>query len=280
MSTATVIALANQKGGQGKTTSTLALGTALADRGHRVLLVDLDPQASLTIASGLDPEALPATLYDALTYYLKESEPYPAGDLIQSLGPTLGLLPTSIDLAAAEIELLNAVRREYALRGLLKPGLDAYDVVLIDCPPSLSLLTLNALTAADEVLIPLVPEFLAVRGMGYLLNTIARVRKSELNATLGLAGYVLTMVDERTNHGREMATAVQARLDGQIPFLGRVKRSVKASEASAQGVSVMHYAARSDLALAYDEIATALAARWSLPAPMLAVQSATEATHA
>jgi len=147
-------------------------------------------------------------------------------------------------------------------------------------PPSLSLLTLNALTAADDVLIPLVPEFLAVRGMGYLLNTIARVRKSELNATLGLAGYVLTMVDERTNHGREMAAAVQARLDGQIPFLGRVKRSVKASEASAQGISVMHYAARSDLALAYDEIATALAARWCLSVPPLTGQPATEATHA
>ncbi len=274
------IAIANQKGGQGKTTSTLALGTALADRGHRVLLVDLDPQASLTIAGGLDPDELPATLYDAFTYYLKESEPYPVADLTHALGPTLDLLPTSIDLAAAEIELLNAVRREYALRGLLKAARDAYDVVLIDCPPSLSLLTLNALTAADEVLIPVVPEFLAVRGMGYLLTTVARVRKSELNPTLGLAGYVLTMVDDRTTHGREMATAVQARLDGQVPFLGRVKRSVKASEASARGVSLMHYAAQSDLALAYGEIATALAGGWSLPVVAATPTQPTEAAHA
>jgi chromosome partitioning protein len=270
-----IVAIANQKGGVAKTTSALALGTALADRGPRVLLVDLDPQASLTIACGVDPDALETTLYDVFAHYLKEHEPADLGPLRRSLGPRLDLLPTSIDLAAAEMELLNAVRREYALGAVLRPVRSAYDLMLIDCPPSLSLLTLNALTAAHEVLIPLVPEFLAARGVGYLLGTIARVRKSELNPDLAITGILLTLVDNRTNHGREVAAAVRARLDGQVPILGEVKRTIKASEAAAEGVSLMHYAARSETARAYAEIADELARTWGLPSA-----PAAEVSHA
>ncbi len=263
---ARIIALANQKGGVGKTTSTLALGAALADRGRRVLLVDLDPQASLTSAAGVELRDDDTTLYTALTTYVSTGETDAAllGDIMQGITLSLNLLPAGIDLAAAEMELLGAVRREYVLTEILAPLRDADDVVLIDCTPSLSLLTLNALTVADAVLIPVVPDYLAARGLGLLLDTIERVRKSKLNPRLSVAGVILTMVDYRTAHNREVAASVRAHLGDRI--LGDVKRSTKTAEAAAAGLSVTAYAPRGEAALAYGEIADALLARWGVAA--------------
>ncbi len=258
-----ILAIANQKGGVGKTTTTLALGAALAERGQRLLLVDLDPQSSLTVASGLEPNDLSETVYTAITHYLKEQEALPLAPILCPLRPYLDLLPANIDLAVAEMELQNAVRREYILGEILAPAHDAYDVVLVDCPPSLSLLTVNALTAAEAVLIPLVPEYLAARGLGLLIGSISRVRKAKLNPTLAIAGVILTMVDNRTSHGRETAGSVRAHLCGQAPVLGEVKRNIKAAEAAAAGVPVVQYAARSDAAQAYGQIADVLLASWS-----------------
>lgn len=256
-----IVAIANQKGGVGKTTSTLALGAALAGRGRRVLLVDLDPQASLTSAAGIELAEQDPTIYTLLAHYLREHEAGGFIGCLRTIEPGLDLLPASIDLALAELELQNAVRREYVLAEILAPAA-GYDAVLIDCSPSLSLLTVNALTAATDVIIPLIPEYLAARGLGLLLESIGRVRKSKLNPHLRVAGVILTMVDYRATHARETRERIEAFLDGTIPILGEVKRSIKAAEASAAGMSMRRYAARSESAQAYEEVASGLLHVW------------------
>ena len=265
-----IVAIANQKGGVGKTTSTLALGAALARRGRRVLLVDLDPQASLTSAAGIELAEQDPTIYTLLAHYLREHEAGGFIGCLRTIEPGLDLLPASIDLALAELELQNAVRREYVLAEILAPAA-GYDAVLIDCSPSLSLLTVNALTAATDVIIPLIPEYLAARGLGLLLESIGRVRKSKLNPHLRVAGVILTMVDYRATHARETRERIEAFLDGTIPILGEVKRSIKAAEASAAGMSVRRYAARSEGAQAYEEVASGPLHVWgevpNYPAP-------------
>lgn len=260
-----IVAIANQKGGTGKTTSTLALGAALAARGRHVLLVDLDPQASLTSAGGVTLDEQAPTVYTLIAHYLREHEACGLDAQVHRLEPGLDLLPASIDLAVAELELQNAVRREYVLAEVLAPAC-GYDLVLIDCPPSLSLLTVNALTAATDVVIPLVPEYLAARGLGLLLESIGRVRKSKLNPHLRVAGVILTMVDYRATHSRETREQIETFLNGTIPILGDVKRSVKVAEASAAGMSMLRYAARSESAQAYDEVAARLLRLWGLVA--------------
>ncbi len=265
-----IVAVANQKGGQGKTTSTLALGTALAERGRRVLIVDLDPQASLTSAAGIEPEALDITIYTAFTQYMAEATVPAYADLARPLGPSLALLPSSLDLALAEMDLHNAVRREYVLAEILAVARDDYDIVLVDCPPSLTWLTINALTAAQQVLIPVVPEFLAARGLGQLLGTIGRVKRNKLNPSLEIVGAVLTMVDMRTAHGRHVAERIRAFLDGQAPVLGEVKRSIRASEAAEAGESLLRYDTRGEAARGYRDVADALLVAWGeggAPAP-------------
>ncbi len=260
--TARIIALANQKGGVAKSTSTLALGAALADRGQRVLLVDLDPQASLTSAAGVTVGPQDTTIYTAFHAYISTSDVPDMGTVVRSVAPHLDLLPSSIELAGAELELQNAVRREYVLGELLS-GLDAvYDTMLIDCPPSLSLLTVNALAAADEALIPVVPDYLASRGLGLLLSSIAQTRKTKLNPRLRVGGVILTLVDHRTTHSRETAESIRAFL-GDIPVFGEVKRSTKAAEASAAGLPVTTYAPQSEVATAYGQIADALLLSWA-----------------
>ena len=272
-----IVAIANQKGGQGKTTSTLALGTALAERGYRVLIVDLDPQASLTSAAGIEPEALDITIYTAFTQYMAEATVPAYADLARPLGPSLALLPSSLDLALAEMDLHNAVRREYVLAEILAVARDDYDIVLVDCPPSLTWLTINALTAAQQVLIPVVPEFLAARGLGQLLGTIGRVKRNKLNPSLEIVGAVLTMVDMRTAHGRHVAERIRAFLAGQAPVLGEVKRSIRASEAAEAGESLLRYDTRGEAARGYRDVADALLAAWGEGGAPASVEEATVA---
>jgi chromosome partitioning protein len=242
-----VIAVANQKGGVAKTTSTHAIAAALVERGRSVLAIDLDPQASLTYAFGVDSEASPS-MHEVMAGKAEVSE-----ILYESNG--IDLAPSSIDLAGAEMHLLTKTGREYVLDRALRP-LPEYDYVLIDCPPSLGILTINALTAAGEVLIPLQAEMLARRGVDQLLETIADVRQFT-NPDLRVAGAIITMFDSRTRDGREQLE--QLGQDSRLSlFEPPVPKSVKVAESPARGLSVLGHARSHPAAQAYRMIAEAL----------------------
>lgn len=246
---ARIIAVANQKGGVAKTTTTHSIGAAAAEAGHRVLLVDLDPQGCLTWSTGTDPDALDRTLHDVFLGRATASEILvKAGDL--------ALLPANIDLAGTEVHLLSRTGREYVLRRALEPVLDDVDVVLVDCPPSLGILTINGLTAAHEVLVPLQCETLSHRGVGQLLETIADVR-SYTNPDLAVRGVVATMFDGRTNLARQVIDEVRAGYGLEV-LEPPVPKSVKVAEAPGHGRSVLHHAPRSKAAEAYRQLATAV----------------------
>jgi chromosome partitioning protein len=242
----TVVAIANQKGGVGKTTTTHTLGEALAADGARVLLVDLDPQACLTYAMGLDPERLDRSLHDVLLGRT------PAAEVVTVAGRA-ALLPASIDLAGAEVVLATRVGREHALARALAPVLADYDVVLIDCPPSLGILTINGLTAADAVMIPLQCETLSHRGVGQLLETVADVR-AYTKPDLSVLGAVATMFDARSRHPREIAADVADRYGIRV-LEPAVPRSIRFAEAPATGRSILDHAPTSNGARAYRELA-------------------------
>jgi chromosome partitioning protein len=243
---ARVIAVANQKGGVAKTTSAHTLGGALAERGQRVLLVDLDPQACLTFSAGLDAEALEVSVHDVMLGRAA------AADVLVDVGG-LHLIPSSIDLAGSEVHLLSRTGREYVLQRALQPLLGAYEVILIDCPPSLGILTINGLTAADEVLIPLQCETLSHRGVGQLIETIDDVR-TYTNPELAVRGVIATMFDRRTKLARQTVAAMGESygltvLDPPIP------KSVKVAEAPGRGCSVLGHAPGSPAAEAYRNLA-------------------------
>ncbi len=265
MSKTTIVAVANQKGGTGKSTTAHAVGTVLADRGRRVLLVDFDPQSSLTDNTGTEIAEGSATVYDALAQARATGDIADLAPYVRALGERLDLLPADIGLGQAEMELQSAVRREYVLQQALDPAADVYDVVLIDCAPSLGLLTINALTAATEVIIPVSPEYPAVRGLRLILDSLQTIRRTRLNPRLAARGVVLTMVDARTNHGRTMVQTVKDGL-GAVPLLGEVKRAVAVSEAAERGLSITRYAPQSETAQAYERIADDLLAAWGLDA--------------
>src|SRR3954447_5474149 len=231
----TVFAVANQKGGVAKTTTVHALGTALAEMGRRVLLVDLDPQACLTFSLGLDPNDLPKSLHDVFVHRT------PATQVLLKVGE-LHLLPATIDLAGTEVHLLTRASREYALSRALDQIKSDYEVILIDCPPSLGVLTINGLTAADQVLIPLQCETLSHRGVGQLLETIDDVR-SYTNPNLKVRGVVATMFDSRTRLGREVLDDVRERYGLGVPG-PPIAKSVGFAEAPAAGRSVLCTASR------------------------------------
>jgi chromosome partitioning protein len=240
-----VIAVANQKGGVAKTTSVHALGAAFAEIGRKILLIDLDPQASLSFAAGVEDEP-ETSMHDVMMG---------RADLADILYESHGLdvAPSSIDLTGAEVHLLTRTGREYVLQQALRPLLDDYDIVLIDCPPSLGILTINGLTAAGEVLIPLQAELLTRRGLGQLLDTVTDVR-SFTNPGLKVLGAVITMYDPRTRLGREVIEEIRAshQVDILEPF---VPRSVKVAEAPGRGLSVLGHARTSVVATAYRELA-------------------------
>ena len=248
-----VLAVANQKGGVGKTTTVHSLGAALAERGRDVLLVDLDPQACLTFSVGLRPDDLAGSLHGVLV------NRQPAEEIVAKVGD-LRLLPSTIDLAGAEIHLLSKTGREYALARALEPLKRNYDVVIIDCPPSLGILTIDGLTAADQVLIPLQCETLSHRGVGQLLETVEDVR-SFTNPDLKVAGVVATMFDGRTRLAQETLASVAGayNLDVLEP---PVPKSVRVAEAPGGGSSVLEHAPRSPAAEAYRQLASVIDERF------------------
>lgn len=241
-----IIAVANQKGGVAKTTSTLNLGAALAEAGHKVLLVDMDPQANLTLSLGINPEALKASLYDVLVRDM------PAGDILRQTAEC-DLLPASIELAGAEIELINELGREAVLKDKLSSLVGRYDFILIDTPPSLGLLTINSLNAADGVLIPMQCQFLSAKGVQLLLMTIDKVR-TKLNPGLRLLGLLPTMFDRRLLLAKEVLAEMQERF-GDLVFDTVIGNSVRAAESPMAGQSLIAYQPTSPLAMSYRALA-------------------------
>ncbi|MGI3784721.1 MAG: ParA family protein [Janthinobacterium lividum] len=246
---AMVIAVCNQKGGVGKTTTTITLGAALAELGRRVLLVDFDPQGSLSVGLGVNPHTLEHSIYNLML-----TRDVTIGEVIDRTGTEgVDLLPSNIDLAAAELQLVSEVAREQTLSRVLKQVKGDYDVILVDCAPSLGLLTINALTAADWVLMPLECEFFALRGIALLTDTIGKVQ-DRLNPDLKVAGILGTMYDPRTLHSREVLDRVVQAFGDQV-FHTVIRRTVKFPETTVAGEPITSYASSSPGAASYRMLA-------------------------
>ncbi|MFM9108005.1 MAG: ParA family protein [Chloroflexota bacterium] len=263
---APVVAFANQKGGVGKTTTAVNTAVHFARDGHRVLLVYMDPQGNATSSLGIgkDPDA--RSTYDLLT-----GEASLADVLVRDARPGLDLVPASPSLAGAEVELVGAERRERRLEEALSAALTGYDVVLIDCPPSLGLLTVNALTAARAVVVPIQCEFLALEGLGQLIQTIDLVKRS-LNPPLDVAGVLMTMYDARTRLSAHVVEEVRSYFPHRI-FAAVVPRSVRLAEAPSYGQAIAEYDPGSRGAEAYEAFAGELSGRLRLPAPVAATHA-------
>jgi chromosome partitioning protein len=252
---AKIIAMCNQKGGVGKTTSTINLGAALAEYGRRVLLVDFDPQGALSVGLGVNPMELDLTVYNLLM------ERGMAADevLLKTAVPNMDLLPSNIDLSAAEVQLVSEVARESTLQRALKPLMADYDYIVIDCQPSLGLLTVNALTAAHKVIVPLECEFFALRGVALLTETIEKVQE-RLNPELELDGILATMYDSRTVHSREVLARVVEAFDDHV-YHTVIGRTVRFPETTVAGEPITTYASNSVGAAAYRQLAREVLAR-------------------
>jgi len=241
----TVIALANQKGGVAKTTTTLNLAAAFAETGHRPLCVDLDPQGNLTMSQGIDPDSLEKSMYDVLVHRT------PIAEIIVSR--EVDVAASSIDLAGAEIAMSTMIGRERSLEKALDPVSDDYDFVLIDTPPSLGLLTINALTASDKVIVPVQCEYLSMRGLIQLQNTLAMVREN-LNPDVEIEGILPTLVDSRTVHAKEALEILEENFGDRV-FASRIKKTVRFAEAPVRGMSVLKYEPDGKAAYAYRQLA-------------------------
>jgi chromosome partitioning protein len=277
-----IIAVANQKGGVGKTTSTLNLGAALQEAGKRVLLVDLDPQGNLSVAAGIiDIDAAYPSVGDLLALAVRgraSSGPGIQGAIVHS--PCgLDVVPSNGTLSAAELGLVSAMNRESMLAALLKPVADTYDYILIDCLPSLGLLAINALRAADGIVIPVQADFLAMQGLAQILETIAAVRE-QLNPELSIYGVLLTLVDQRTAHSRDVVKVVRSSLDGQVNvFATEVRLHVALKEAAKAGRTILDLDSASPSAEAYRRLADeVLTACGDAPAERPASEADTHAT--
>ena len=242
---AQVLAFANQKGGVAKTTSTVNLGAALVEMGKRVLAVDMDPQGNLTMSQGIDPESLEKSMYDVLVHRL------PIGDVIVS--NEIDVAASTIDLAGAEMALSTQIGRERALERALKPVQDKYDYILIDTPPSLGLLTINALAASDGVIVPVQCEYLSLRGLLQLERTLEMIRE-DINPRVRIRGILPTLFDSRTLHGREAIEILKENF-GPLVFKTVVRKTIKFAEAPVQGSSVLKYDPRGKGAEAYRSLA-------------------------
>ncbi|GAA5526857.1 ParA family protein [Herpetosiphon gulosus] len=249
-----IIAVANQKGGVGKTTSTVNIAAELVARGQRVLVIDLDPQGNATTSLGINKKALKATVYDVLLGNA------PTEIVLTATGrEQLQLLPATVELAGAEVELVDEHRREHRLRDALAPVATSFDTIMIDCPPSLGLLTINALCAAHGVIIPLQCEYLALEGLAQLKNTIDLVRTS-LNPALTILGVVMTMYDGRTNLAQQVVSEVRQYFPQRI-FNTLVPRSIRLSEAPSHGQTIREYDPTSKGAMAYAMLVDELSRR-------------------
>jgi len=250
-----IIAVANQKGGVGKTTTTLNLAVYLADHDKKVLLVDLDPQANLTSGSGAKLTKDQLTIYDLLT----AEDLAPERALMDVPNTTVQLLPAAIDLAGAEVELVNMLSREGILKGVLHKLTNRFDYILIDCPPSLSLLTINGLVAATHVLLPVQSEYFALEGLGQLLNTIKLVR-GKLNQKLEILGIAITMYDNRTNLSKQVAQELVQQFGNKV-FNTIIPRNIRLSEAPSHGLPIKHYDENSHGAKSYSSLTKEIIAR-------------------
>ncbi len=242
---ATVIALANQKGGVAKTTTTLNLGVAFAEQGYRVLVIDLDPQGNLTMSQGLNPDTIERSIFDVLVHRL------PMEQVIEQCEVDVAV--SSIDLAGADMALASVIGRERALQKALAPIKDRYDYILIDTPPSLGLLTINAFVAADGVIVPVQTEYLSLRGLVQLENTLAMVREN-LNPEVRIIGIVPTMYDRRLTHSREADEILRENF-GDLVYATRIRKTVRFAEAPVKGSSVLAYEPNGEAAAMYRDLA-------------------------
>ena len=240
-----VIAFANQKGGVAKTTTTLNLGVALAEKGHNVLLVDLDPQGNLTMSQGFNPDAIERSMFDVLVHKL------PITEIVETAEVDIAV--ASIDLAGAELALSSMIGRERALEKALLPVREAYDYILIDTPPSLGLLTINAFVAADGVIVPVQCEYLSLRGLVQLQNTLTMIREN-LNPNVDIVGILPTMFDKRVLHSREAVEILQENF-GDLVFKTRIRKTIRYAEAPVKGLSVLKYDHTGAAAEAYRDLA-------------------------
>jgi chromosome partitioning protein len=258
---ARIAAVCNQKGGVGKTTTTINLGAALAEQGRRVLLVDFDPQGALSVGLGIQPHELDRTIYNLLM----ERNLSAHDVVIKTNVDGMDMLPSNIDLAGAEVQLVHEVGREFVLGRVLQPVIPEYDVILIDCQPSLGLLTVNALACADGVLVPLECEYFALRGVALLMETIEKV-SSRLSPKLTMDGVLATMYDSRTLHTREVLANVVAGF-GERVFHTVISRTVRFPDATVAGEPITQFDPSSNGAAAYRELAKEVLDRWRQGVP-------------
>ena len=253
---ARIVAVCNQKGGVGKTTTTINLGAALAEQGRRVLLVDFDPQGALSVGLGIQPHELESTVYNLLM----ERGIQAADTVIKTNVTGMDLLPSNIDLSGAEVQLVHEVGREFVLGGVREPLMPEYDIILIDCQPSLGLLTVNALACASGVLVPLECEYFAMRGVALLMETIDKV-SSRLNPKLGIDGLLATMYDPRTLHSREVLARVVAGFGDKV-FHTVINRTVRFPDATVAGEPITSFDPASMGANSYRDLAKEVLERW------------------
>ena len=253
---ARVVAVCNQKGGVGKTTTTINLGAALAEFGRRVLLVDFDPQGALSVGLGIQPHELDLTVYNLLM----ERSASVSEVIVKTSVAGMELLPSNIDLSGAEVQLVHEVGREFVLGGVLEPLVPEYDVILIDCQPSLGLLTVNALACSDGIIVPLECEYFAMRGVALLTETIDKVSR-RINPRLTMDGLLATMFDSRTLHSREVLNRVVDRFGDEV-FHTVISRTVRFPDATVAGEPITNFDPASTGASSYRDLAKEVLERW------------------